>query len=321
MSGVLWGLAVLLAGGREETDKEFIAAGFHAGFSSLFSAGSVSSPAGFRLTFPVGEPSAQSKLGKFEKPFRKKDGSSGRRRSSSSSKVDGHEDRHPTHFHGHARSGYGSGPSPGRFRSRGGGISWIGANLRFATFPYEESHDDELPPRRNYFLGSVESDRRVAGDLRSSYMRVDDDLSSWGLAGQVRFSQGLDLDFDIAYFVEQLEGRRDRLTLQDYCLNWGPAFPLDDFHVSVGAGLAVLRGEESHAGISFQAAAEWYPVEPVSLRALVGWMGFEEASLTDLQFEARIHIGRFALTAGVRSLINSEGDDLTGPMVGLGIWF
>ena len=314
MSGILWGLALLLAEGREDTDKEFIAAVS----SSLFS---LSPPDDFWLTFPVGETSAQSKLGKFEKPFRKKDSSNGRKKSSSSPEYHDHGERHPTHFYDHAHSQYSSGPAPAYYGPRGGGLSWIGSNLRFAAFPYEESHDDDLLPRSNYFLKPVESNRRVAGDLRSSYLRVDDEISSWGMAGQVRFSQGVDLDFDIAYFIERMEGSRDRLTLQDYCLNWGPAFPMDDFHVSVGAGLAMLRGEESHAGISFQAVAEWYPVEPVSLRALVGWMGFEEGSLTDLQLEARIHIGQFALTAGVRSLINSEGDDLTGPMVGLGIWF
>ena len=70
-----------------------------------------------------------------------------------------------------------------------------------------------------------------------------------------------------------------------------------------------------------ESGLEWFPVYPLSIRLSGGFAPFEYASVTDLQAEVRVHVHRFSLSAGVRSLINSEGDDLTGLMVGIGVWF
>ena len=51
------------------------------------------------------------------------------------------------------------------------------------------------------------------------------------------------------------------------------------------------------------------------------WIFFAEAGLGDLEAELRVHVNRIAIGAGVRSLVNTEGDDLTGPMVSLTFWF
>jgi hypothetical protein len=48
------------------------------------------------------------------------------------------------------------------------------------------------------------------------------------------------------------------------------------------------------------------------------WFGSE--SVADLRGELGIHLHRFALTLGVRSVLRTDGDDFVGPTFGIAIF-
>ena len=204
----------------------------------------------------------------------------------------------------------------------GGGSLFVGS-LRFDTYPYarEIRFLDLIRHSPNYFLTRSNSERYFAADFRSYYMRVEHDLDAYGVAGRGRSGAGVDVRFDVSQYRERIGGRTDRLTFHEYVVDLVPWPGPRNASWSFGAGAAVLEGEETHSGFLLQTGFEWFPAYPLSFRLSGGLATFETASITDLQVEARVHLHRFALSAGVRSLINSEGDDLTGVMLGIGIWF
>jgi hypothetical protein len=155
--------------------------------------------------------------------------------------------------------------------------------------------------------------------------RVEHDLWSVGLRGMIRLPSGCDFSFDTTRYSEDVDNGTDHLSLTQFQFNIGGAgqAKFRSFQWSAGFGVATLDGEDvSDVGASLQAALVLYPMEPISLRFSIAAIAFESATLNDFRAEVGFHIGRFALTAGVRSLISSRGgDDLTGPTLGLSVYF
>lgn len=199
---------------------------------------------------------------------------------------------------------------------------FIDHGLRFAAYPYE-GHADPKDHRAEpgYFLGSSVSNKWISFEARTYALRVDHNLWAWGAAGDLRVGTNLGLRADFSQYREDIGGRTESLELQEYEVNLSLGEGSRRVNVSLGLGAGVLRGSEAHVGMSLQAAVEWYPVQPVSFRGHASVIGFSNATLNDLSAEVRIHWNRLALSLGIRSLINSRGDDLTGPMFGLEIWF
>jgi len=185
--------------------------------------------------------------------------------------------------------------------------------LRFDDYPYAR--------HRRFFLTQDSSGRDWSLDLRPYAIRLEHDLLAFGLTGTARYASGGDFRLDFVEYREDVGGRTDRLTLQTYEVNYGPGLGPRSYHWTFGWGVAVLEGEETHAGLSIQGAADWFPAPPISLRAHAAWLIFSRSTMADLQAEARLHWNRFALGLGFRSLVNSVGDSLTGPFVSLTVWF
>jgi hypothetical protein len=130
---------------------------------------------------------------------------------------------------------------------------------------------------------------------------------------------------DWTQFIEDVDDGTDRLSLAQFQLNIGGTggAKARSYQWSAGFGVATLGGEDvSDVGGSLQGALVLYPFEPFSLRFSAAAMVFSSATLNDFRAELGFHINRFALTAGVRSLISSRGgDDLTGPTLGFAVFF
>lgn len=186
--------------------------------------------------------------------------------------------------------------------------------MRFDDYPYAHG--------RKYFQTGNRTEKLAAFDSSLTLGRIEHDIWSLGLGGTIRWTSGCDFHFDITQIVEDVDGGTDRLTLQQYQLNFGGHGKPRSFQVSFGLGLAVLQGEEvSDVGPSIQASLIQFPREPFSLRISAAIMGFSSATLTDLRAEVGVHWDRFAVTAGVRSLLSSGGEDLTGPTIGFVVFF
>lgn len=187
--------------------------------------------------------------------------------------------------------------------------------LRFDDFPYAREK------RRFFFLSDDSSSREWSLDLQPYALRLEHDVLAFGLTGKARYSSGGDFRFDLVQFQERVGGGTDRLTLQTYEVNYGPGPGRRDHQWTLGWGVAVLEGQETHAGVSLQGAIDWFPLPPLSLRVHAAALVFSGSTILDVQAEVGFHWNRFALGLGFRTLVNSQGDDLTGPMASLTVWF
>ena len=186
-------------------------------------------------------------------------------------------------------------------------------NLRFDDYPYAGGTDE-------YFLAG--QGQSLALETRSSYSRIDHDLYAIGLGGTLFLGSGADFTYQITQYVEELQNTTDRLTLQQIEFNYGPgASASRNFHWSIGWGIATLESAGQNTGLSLQATVRVFLHQPLSLRFHASAMAIDSATLNDLQAEIRYHVDQFAVSLGMRTLINSQGDELTGPTVGVDFWF
>ncbi|HEU4339194.1 MAG TPA: hypothetical protein VFS19_03925 [Planctomycetota bacterium] len=200
-------------------------------------------------------------------------------------------------------------------------------NLRFDDYPYAHGRRYFLGPRpRDVDKSHASHDKEIAFEAGLEFGRVEHDLTYLGIRGGMRVPSGCDISFDLSQYREDVDGGTDRLTFHQYHLNiGGRGWELGrSYQFSGGFGVGFLNGDGgvSDAGFSIRAALLLYPKEPFSLRFSASITFFEHAALNDFRGEVGFHIGRFALLGGVRSLISSEeGGDLTGPTLGVMVFF
>lgn len=197
-------------------------------------------------------------------------------------------------------------------------------DLRFQDYPYSRGRCYFRKHQHFEYLEETE-EKMWSADLRLQAGYVDHDTSFYGASGSFRWASGGDFRFDVTQYRERFSGADDRLTLQEYELNYGLG-PVGgnsrSVQATLGWGVGVLDLQDfTDAGLSLQSNVLWFPGFNTSLRAHAGFIAFSSATLADLQLEAGYHVGRFAFTLGVRSLLNNHGEDLTGPMVGAAIFF
>lgn len=290
------------------------------------------------LASSAAEPMMQSRgrLRGFEEPFRGGGGSSGGGSSSQDSGGSRRDRSSDDYDDSSSSSSYQDDYWGSRSTSRGGGggtsfgdagplwllfYPFLDHRLRYEDYPYAWDPLEDEGRLGVYYLSDTMSTKEWSLELRPYSLRIDKDLFALGLSGTARNGSGGNFRFDVAQYREDIGDRTDRLMLHKYEYNFGPGRGPRNFHWTFGFGLGILDGVETHPGFEIQAAGEWYPFEPLSVRAGAAWIFFEEAGLGDFEAEARIHINRFAFGVGVRSIVNSDGDDLTGPMVSLAVWF
>lgn len=186
--------------------------------------------------------------------------------------------------------------------------------LRFDDYPYGSG--------RRYFLRSDDTDKELAWEPRARWIRIDHDLDAMGLGGTMRLPSGCDFTFDVTRYHERLPGTDDVLTLQKYEINYGMGGTrARALQWTLGWGVAALTGVGSDLAFSLQSAVQWMAAEPLSVRFEIAVISFEGGSLTDLDLEVRWHVSRAAVSLGYRSLIISGGPDLSGPSLGLAVFF
>jgi hypothetical protein len=194
------------------------------------------------------------------------------------------------------------------------GYPFIDHEMRFDDYPY--ATEGLL-----FYPGVDRSDKMFAAEINPYYLRIEHDLWAYGVEADVFLYSGADFRFDIVQYVEDLDGDTDRLTVQQYQVNYGLGGEPRNFQITVGWGVGVMKGRSLHTAFSMQAAFHLFAPEPLSFRASVALMSFTGRTMTDVEAEVRLHYNRFCLTLGLRSLINSRGDDLTGPSAGFMVWF
>ena len=185
---------------------------------------------------------------------------------------------------------------------------------RFDAFPYAGDGP--------YFLTSRLSPKMYAVMLETSFGRIDHDRNSIGTEVMVSWSAGCDARIDSLVF-EDREGRgTTEIQLHHIHLDIGGHEGPDTLDYSVGFGFGAIDEEEStDFGPSVRGALRWFPARPFGFRFHVVGTWFGDDSVADLRGDIGIHIHRFALSVGVRSVLRTDGDDFIGPTLGMAIYF
>lgn len=200
------------------------------------------------------------------------------------------------------------------------------ALIRFLTHPFVDNgrRFDAYPYASDgpYYTRVRFSDKTYAGLINSTFGRVEHDLWSVGLEAMLAWSSGCDVRIDGIVFEEDLERGTAETRLHHVHLDIGGYEGPRTIDYSVGFGFGVLEDEEStEFGPSLRAGFLWFPGRPVSIRLSGTCSFFDGDAVGDLRFELGLHLGPIAWVAGVRSVLKSGGEDLTGPTLGIAAFF
>jgi hypothetical protein len=185
---------------------------------------------------------------------------------------------------------------------------------RFDAYPYAGDGP--------YFLTSRLSPKMYAVMLEMTFGRIDHDMNFVGTEVMVSWSAGCDARIDSLVF-EDRDGRGTTETqLSHIHLDIGGYEGPNTLDYSFGFGFGALDTDESSDfGPSIRGALRWFPVRPFSFRFYVVGTWFGDESVADLRGDVGIHVHRFSINLGVRSLLRTEGDDFAGPMLGIAVYF
>jgi hypothetical protein len=185
---------------------------------------------------------------------------------------------------------------------------------RFDAYPYAGDGP--------YFQTSRLSTKMYAVMFETTYGRIEHDVLSFGSEVMVSWSAGCDVRMDSFVIQEEFERDTEWTELHHIHLDIGGYEGPNTVDYSIGFGLSALDEEDSYDfGPSLRASLRWFPLRPFSLRldAVGSWFGAETAA--DVRGGIGVHIHRLAITAGVRSLLRSDGDDFIGPTIGFSVYF
>jgi len=193
--------------------------------------------------------------------------------------------------------------------------------FRYSGRPYNH----KLDPDRGVYVFSQE--KQVAAthafQLRNYYQPVNDGVRSYGTYGKILFPSSVNWDLYTNSYYERFNGRMDSLRYFSTYLNLGGLTSNTNVTFQLGLGGVVLTNVsgDQHGSPSAQVKLDCFPREPIGLHAFSNFSAPSRESLINWGVEIGWHSGVLELFIGHHALINSEGNQLNGPVVGCGLWF
>ena len=186
--------------------------------------------------------------------------------------------------------------------------------IRYTKYPYYT--DDPVYQKDRYSLG-----RSMAGTFKSYYMLVDNNIWAYNLNEEIKFSTGISQEISYIKFIEDVPNQTENETIS--CLkcyfNWLGAENTNAI-VKFGVGGEHITG--IGGGVSFQGAVDFFPEKPWGLSGAASYSFLEDnVRIADFEFKIGYFRKRNEFNIGYRSLVNSHGDNLNGPFVGVAFWF
>ncbi|MFH1228034.1 MAG: hypothetical protein V1701_09065 [Planctomycetota bacterium] len=106
-------------------------------------------------------------------------------------------------------------------------------------------------------------------------------------------------------------------------LNLGGLTSNTNMQFQLGWGGAVLTDANGnqHGSSSAQIKIDCFPREPISLHTFGNFSAPSGKSLVNWGVEIGLHSGMAEFFIGHHALINSQGNQLNGPVIGCALWF
>lgn len=186
--------------------------------------------------------------------------------------------------------------------------------IRFLKYPY--AYDDPI-----YQKNSDAPGKTIAGTFKSYYMIVDNNIWAYNLSEELKFSTGISEEISYTKYIEDVRNQRadEEMGCLKFYFNWLGAEDTNSI-VKIGAGGEHISG--IGGGASFQGAVDFFPEKPWGLSGAVSYSFLEDhVRIADFEFKVGYFRKHNEFNIGYRSLMNSHGDNLNGPFVGVSFWF
>lgn len=193
--------------------------------------------------------------------------------------------------------------------------------FRYSSYPYNDPYHQGIYIAHNPPLNSNYSE--LALQLRSYYQKVDSDLWSYGLYGKILFPNSVSLDIFSADYLEDVDDGTDRMEYLSVHYNIGGLGSNSNMVIELGLGawfLTNINGD-IQGSLSFQTRVDYFPAKPWGVHLSAGYSAPANETLWNLDASLGWHLNHLELFVGYHSLINSGGDNLDGPTIGLALWF
>lgn len=256
------------------------------------------------------EKSEGGRLKKFTQPYSDSAGSS-------RPEPDHGDDYHEHHYYNNDRSDYDD--------DDGGGF-WLGdlfadRGYRYSSYPYNDPGQEGIY-LSYYPLASLYYEN-MAIQFRYYYQPIENNLQANGFYGKLLLGAGSTIDTFYSRYSEKLDGRTD--TVDYFSLHWNLASLTPDTNtmIEIGAGGGYLTDVDgvTHGSFSVQAKCDYFPAKPLGIHLTFGYSAPAGQALYNINTALGWHIKSLELFLGYHFLINSQGDDLSGPTMGAAVWF
>ncbi|MFH1231264.1 MAG: hypothetical protein V1709_07180 [Planctomycetota bacterium] len=187
--------------------------------------------------------------------------------------------------------------------------------IRYMRYPYF-ANDPIYQKDRDHGIG-----RTLAGTFRSYYIMVDNDIWAYNLNEEIKFSTGVSEEVSFTRYIEDVSHQKNNETMDcfKFYFNWLGA---EDTNAVVKIGVGGEHISGIGGGVSFQSAVDFFPEKPWGLSGAASYSFLEDdVRIADFEFKVGLFRKRNEFDIGYRSLINSHGDNLNGPFVGITFWF
>ncbi len=193
--------------------------------------------------------------------------------------------------------------------------------FRYRSYPYGESAHQGIYISSDSFIS--ESYNGFALQLRSFYQKVESDLWGYGVYGKLLMPSGFSGDMYYNRYREEMEGSTDTMNFFTMHFNFAGLASDTNTVFELGLGGAFLTDVDgaAHGSLSIQGRVSYFPREPWSLQVSLGYSSPADHSLLNLDTTAGWHKNNWEIFVGYHSLINSGGDNLDGPVIGIALWF
>ncbi|MFH0887733.1 MAG: hypothetical protein V1871_00805 [Planctomycetota bacterium] len=186
--------------------------------------------------------------------------------------------------------------------------------IRFLKYPY--AYNDPI-----YQKNSDTPGKTIAGTFKSYYMIVDNNIWAYNLSEELKFSTGISEEISYTKYIEDVSNQHadEEMGCLKFYFNWLGAEDTNSI-VKIGVGGEHISG--IGGGASFQGAIDLFPREPWGLSGSVSYSFMEDhVRIADFEFKLGYFKKHNEFDIGYRSLMNSHGDNLNGPFVGVAFWF
>ena len=187
-------------------------------------------------------------------------------------------------------------------------------DLNYLKYPYY--HNDSM-----YWQYAERSTVRSASTFQGYYLRINNNLWAYHLNNEFRFPSGTTFELSYTKYIEDVSNQ-EKNERMSWFKGYFNGYCLENSNWNIKLGIGGVNLSSVGGGLGFQGAIDVFPGKPVGIHGGIGYAFLTSGvDITDYELKLGWFNKRREFTLGYRSLVNSQDEDLSGPIVGFAWWF